>query len=216
MLVRPDIGLWVVADGAGGHASGEVASSMITTSLGALPTQLDAAELLSSIRRIIANTHKKLREEAARRSGNVVVASTFVGLVVRDQYFACLWAGDSRAYLLRDGLLQQITHDHSLVQELLDTGHLSPHEAESHPYANIITRAVGGNEETPELDKVIGKVQPGDRFLLCSDGLSKILDQKEIEILLAAPEGVPPTELLVHAALARNANDNVTAIVIEI
>lgn len=216
MLARPDLGLWAVADGAGGHASGEVASGMIVDALSRLPMHLSAGELLSGIRVTITQVHAALREEAARRGGNVMIASTFVGLMIRDRHFACLWAGDSRAYLLRHGQLQQITRDHSLVQELVDAGSLSLEEAERHPHANVITRAVGADDDELELDKVIGQIQPGDRFLLCSDGLSKTLSEQEIQGLLGAPEGVPPTELLIHAALAHRVNDNVTAVVVEV
>ncbi|MDE1882349.1 MAG: serine/threonine-protein phosphatase [Rhodospirillales bacterium] len=216
MLARPDIGLWVVADGAGGHDSGEVASGMIVEALSRLPATLGAGELLSGIRLTVSGVHAALREEAAKRGGNSMIASTFVGLMIRDKHFACLWAGDSRAYLLRQGQLQQITRDHSLVQELVDAGTLRPEDAERHPHANVITRAVGADDETLELDKVIGQIQPGDRFLLCSDGLSKTLSEQEIQGLLGVPDGVPPTELLIAAALARRVNDNVTAVVVEI
>jgi serine/threonine protein phosphatase Stp1 len=216
MLARPDAGLWAVADGAGGHAAGEVASGMIVDALQHLPASLGAGELLSGIRVTIAQVHAALREEAARRGGNVMIASTFVGLMIRDRHFACLWAGDSRAYLLRGGVLQQITRDHSLVQELVDAGSLRPEEAETHPHANVITRAVGADDDALELDKVIGQAQPGDRFLLCSDGLSKTLSEQEIQGLLGAPDGVPPTELLIAAALAHRVNDNVTAVVVEV
>ena len=216
MLARPDIGLWVVADGAGGHDSGEVASGMIVEALSRLPATLGAGELLSGIRLTVSGVHAALREEAAKRGGNSMIASTFVGLMIRDKHFACLWAGDSRAYLLRQGQLQQITRDHSLVQELVDAGTLRPEDAERHPHASVITRAVGADDETLELDKVIGQIQPGDRFLLCSDGLSKTLSEQEIQGLLGVPDGVPPTELLIAAALARRVNDNVTAVVVEV
>ncbi len=216
LLSRPDLGLWVVADGAGGHDSGELASGMIVEALDRLPPNLSASELISHIRLAIGGVHAALRAEAARRGGNAVIASTLVCLMIRGQHFACLWAGDSRAYVLRHGQLQQITRDHSLVQELVDGGTLSAEEAESHPHANVITRAVGADDDDLELDKVIGQVLPRDRFLLCSDGLSKTLSETEIANLLGAPEGMPPTELLIGAAIARNVNDNVTAIVVQI
>jgi protein phosphatase/serine/threonine-protein phosphatase Stp1 len=199
MLSRPDLGLWVVADGAGGHDSGEVASGMIVAELDRLPKHLSGAEVLSEVRLIMSQVHQNLRQEAA----------------ARDTHFACLWAGDSRAYLLRHGHLSQISRDHSLVQELVDSGNLAPEDAENHLHANIITRAVGADSETLELDKVIGQIEPGDRFLLCSDGLSKTLSDAEITSLLGAPDGVPPTELLIAAALAHRVNDNVTAVVVE-
>jgi protein phosphatase/serine/threonine-protein phosphatase Stp1 len=215
MLSRPDLGLWVVADGAGGHESGEVASGMIVAELDRLPRHLSGAEVLSEVRLTLARVHEALRVEAASRGGTAMIASTFVALILRDRHFACLWAGDSRAYLLRQGVLSQVSRDHSLVQELVDSGNLAPEDAEHHPHANVITRAVGADSEVLALDKVIGQIEPGDRFLLCSDGLSKTLSEAEIASLLGAPDGVPPTELLITAALAHRVNDNVTAVVVE-
>ncbi len=112
---RPDLGMWAVADGAGGHAAGEVASGMIADALQTIPTGLSAAQLLAQVRLEIEQTHLALREEAARRGPDVLVASTVVVMLARGDHFACLWAGDSRAYLLRDGMFRQITRDHSLV-----------------------------------------------------------------------------------------------------
>ncbi len=111
--------------------------------------------------------------------------------------------------------MSQISRDHSLVQELVDSGNLAAEDAEHHPHANVITRAVGADSDVLELDKVIGQTEPGDRFLLCSDGLCKTLSEAEITSLLGAPDGVPPTELLIAAALAHRVNDNVTAVVVE-
>jgi protein phosphatase/serine/threonine-protein phosphatase Stp1 len=216
MLSRPELGLWVVADGAGGHASGEVASGMIVAALNALPRSLNGAQVLSEVRLTLSRVHQSLRDEAASRGGDTMIASTFICLILRDHHFACLWAGDSRAYLLRHGELTQISRDHSLVQELVDAGNLAPEDAEHHPHANVITRAVGADSESLELDKVIGAAEPGDRFLLCSDGLSKTLTKEELASLLGAPDGVPPPELLVAAALAHRVTDNVTAVVIEV
>jgi serine/threonine-protein phosphatase Stp1 len=216
MLSRPDLGLWVVADGAGGHESGEVASGMIVAELDRLPRHLSGAELLSQVRLVMNQVHAALRAQAASRGPHAMIASTFVALILRDRHFACLWAGDSRAYLLRAGILSQVSRDHSLVQELVDAGNLAAEDAEHHPHAHVITRAVGADSETLELDKIIGQAEPGDRFLLCSDGLSKTLSDGEIAGLLAAPDGVPPTELLIAAALAHRVNDNVTAVVVEV
>jgi protein phosphatase/serine/threonine-protein phosphatase Stp1 len=206
----------VVADGAGGHDSGEVASGMIVAELDRLPRDLSGAEVLSEVRLTLSRVHAALRAEAASRGPHAMIASTFVALILRDRHFACLWAGDSRAYLLRHGVLTQISRDHSLVQELVDSGNLAPEDAERHPHANVITRAVGSDSDVLELDKVIGQAEPGDRFLLCSDGLSKTLSDAEISSLLAAPDGVPPPELLIAAALAHRVNDNVTAVVVEV
>jgi protein phosphatase/serine/threonine-protein phosphatase Stp1 len=211
---RPDLGLWAVADGAGGHEAGEVASRMIADALEAIPPGLSAAELLAQVRLRIAATHAALREQAASSGPRTMIASTVVILIARGEHYACLWAGDSRAYLLRQDSLLQVTRDHSLVQELVTAGAITEAEAEGHPRANVITRAVGADLDELELEKISARLLPGDRFLLCSDGLCKTLGTTEIAGILATPGG-GAADLLVAAALAHNVSDNVTAVVIE-
>ena len=215
LVDRPELGLWAVADGAGGHQAGEVASSMIAETLEAIPVGLVASEMLAQVRLRVGDAHISLCEEAARRGPHTVIASTVVVLIAHGEHFACLWAGDSRAYLLRAGEMRQITRDHSLVQELVEAGAIRAEDAEGHPHANVITRAVGADGESFELDKVSGRLLPGDRFLLCSDGLCKTLPEAELMALLSGPDGVPVTEVMIGAALARKVNDNVTAVVVE-
>lgn len=210
---RPALGLWAVADGAGGHDAGEVASGMIADALDDMPPGLSAGELLAEVRVRIDAVHAWLLAEAASRGPDSVIASTLVVLIAADSHFACLWAGDSRAYLLRDGVLQQVSRDHSLVQELVESGALRAEEAEHHPHANIITRAVGSPSADFELDKVSGPLLPGDRFLLCSDGLCKTLPDSALAGMLAAHDPAP-TETMIAAALARQVSDNVTAVVV--
>jgi serine/threonine protein phosphatase Stp1 len=212
---RPDLGLWAVADGAGGHDAGEVASGLIATALDSIPPELSAEETLTQVRMRMAATHAALRERAARQ-GHGMIASTVVVLIARHGHFACLWAGDSRAYLLRDGALARVTRDHSLVQELVDGGQITDAEAENHPRANVITRAVGAEADMVELDKVTDRLVDGDRFLLCSDGLSKELSDAEMLEILRVYDAEPAAERLVAAALVRNARDNVTAVVLEV
>jgi serine/threonine-protein phosphatase Stp1 len=211
---RPDLGIWAVADGAGGHQAGDVAAQLVTDVLDAVPSGLVATELLAEVRQRVAQAHESLRSEAARRGGETILATTIVALLVQDDHYACLWAGDSRAYLLRDGQLAQLSHDHSLVQELVDTGVITADEAYHHPRSNIITRAVGAAQGAVEIDKVSGPLQTGDRFLLCSDGLSKTLPRSDITRLLAT-EGSPAASLI-GAALEAGADDNVTAVTIEV
>jgi serine/threonine protein phosphatase Stp1 len=155
-----------------------------------------------------------LRDEAARRGPDVIVASTIVVMLARGEHFACLWAGDSRAYLLREGMFRQITRDHSLVQELLEAGAIGPDEVENHPRANVITRAVGADMDEFMLDKVSDRLLPGDRFLLCSDGLCKTLPENELATLLGSANGVS-LQALIDAALAAQVSDNVTAVAVE-
>lgn len=215
LVDRPDLGLWAVADGAGGHQAGEVASGMIADVLNMVPAGLAAGEMLAQVRLRISDVHAALCAEAASRGPHTVIASTIVVLIAAGTHFACLWAGDSRVYLLRAGVLRQITRDHSLVQELLEQGAIRPEDAEGHPHANVITRAVGAESDAFELDKVSGELLPGDRFLLCSDGLCKTLDDPALAQLLSVFDAGPASLAMVNAALARKVNDNVTAIVVE-
>lgn len=208
-LSRADLGIWAVADGAGGHANGAAASAAVVAALDDIPHALSAAELLAQVRLRLGAVHKRLMARAAAQEDTM--ASTVVVLIIRGEHFACLWAGDSRAYLLRNGALSQITQDHSLVQQMIDAGEIDAAEAELHPRRNVITRAVGGGDQELELQKVSGTIMAGDGFLLCSDGLSKILPASEVAERFAAGA---TAEHLVQAALARGASDNVTALVV--
>jgi len=212
---RPDLGLWAVADGAGGHQAGDVASRIIANALEAIPAGLDAAELLAEARLRLAGAHRLMQDEAARHGPDINLVSTIVVLLARDHHYACLWAGDSRAYLLRRGSLCQVTHDHSLVQQLLDSGAISPAEADHHPQRNIITRAVDSAADAVELDKVTDRLCAGDLFLLCSDGLFKTVAERNLPVLMAESCDAL-AERLVAAALEREADDNVTAVTVEV
>ena len=212
---RPDLGLWAVADGAGGHESGEVASAEVAAALQAVPPGLSAGQVLVEVRNRLDNTHLHLRASGAERGPGVMMATTVVVLLVRDDHFACLWAGDSRAYLLRGGALMRVTRDHSVVQDLVESGAISADEAEGHPHANFITRAVGADAELLDLEKRTGLLLPGDRLLLCSDGLCKTLPEAQMSHLLGIDEDAG-AERLVMAALAAGADDNVTAVTIEV
>lgn len=215
-LNRPDLGLWAVADGAGGHQAGDVAAAIIVELLGSIPADLAGQRMLAEVRERLHRAHRLLGQEAARRGAGALVASTVVVLLARNGHFACLWAGDSRAYLLRGGQFAQLTRDHSLVQQMVDAGSITEEEAASHPHANVITRAVGADAEVLELDKVTGTLLPRDRFLLCSDGLSKTLGDAGIATVLHKPPEITIAERLIGAALELRVNDNVTAITVEV
>jgi protein phosphatase/serine/threonine-protein phosphatase Stp1 len=210
LVDRPDLGLWAVADGVGGHARGDVAARMVVEALESIPPNLPAGEALAQVRQKIAAAHEALR--VSQDESHEISASTVVVLLARGEHYACLWAGDSRGYLLRDGRLEQLTRDHSLVQEMLEAGAITPDEADNHPSSNVITRAVGSEGEL-DLEKVSSRLLPGDRFLLCSDGLCKTVPVGVLAELLATPL---PSERLIDAALAHQARDNVTAVAVEI
>ena len=211
---RPDLGLWAVADGAGGHDGGEIASAEVAAALQSVPDNLSAGEVLVEVRDRLEAAHARLRALGAERGEGRLCASTVVIVLARGGHFACLWAGDSRAYLCRAGKFTQLTRDHSLVEELLASGAITAAEAERHPQGNVITRAIG-TDEALELDKRTGHLAPGDRFLLCSDGLSKTLPDPALAAMLAVDED-SAAERLVLAALAAQVTDNVTAVTVEV
>ncbi len=211
---RPDLGLWAVADGAGGHESGEVASAEVAGLLQTIGAGLSAAEMLVEVRSRLEAAHARLHAEASRHGTGAMVATTVVVLLARDDHFACLWAGDSRAYLLRDHTLTKITRDHSLVQALVESGTISEAEAIGHPQANVITRAVGADSDVLELEKRTGQLMAGDRLLLCSDGLSKTLPEEQLAELLSGDDATGAASL-VMAALTAQATDNITAVTID-
>jgi serine/threonine protein phosphatase Stp1 len=212
---RPELGLWAVADGAGGHQAGDVASAMIRDALDSIPSNLIADALLVEVHARLQDVHEALRREADERGANTLIASTVVVLLVYGSRYIGLWAGDSRIYLLRDAAICCLTEDHSHVQGLVNAGILAAEEAERHPQANVITRAVGAGEDPVVFDEIAGDVRPGDRFLLCSDGLSRTLTRQELAEYLLEDDGATPAEQLIRAAVVKQATDNVTAVVVE-
>lgn len=215
LVDRPEERIWAVADGAGGHEHGEVASGMLKVVL-ETPTVVAGADLVLQVRARVGSVHDELRRRAdteTEETGRpVIIASTVVVFLALGEHFACLWCGDSRAYLLRGSEMTQLSKDHSLVQELVDSGLVAAADAERHPHANVLTRVIGGPGPAPDLDKITGQAQPWDRFLLCSDGLFKALEAETIAPILAGPD---PAQSLIVAALAAKARDNITAVVIE-
>jgi serine/threonine protein phosphatase PrpC len=207
----PERGLWVVADGMGGHARGDRASSLVTSRLASLPPTDGAQDLLRAVQSALAACNRELHASAAREG---LSGCTVLVLLAVDGHFACLWAGDSRLYRLRAGGLEQLTRDHTLVQELVDRGELAPEAARVHPWRNRITRAVGIGDRL-DLEALQDRIEPGDRFLLCSDGLTGELEDGEIAPLLAAAPPEVAADRLLAEALERGARDNVTLVVVE-
>lgn len=209
------IGLWAVADGMGGHESGDYASQLIVDTLAATKPPESASALLHDVKHRLDQVHLALQSVAASRGEGAVIASTVVVLMAHGQHFACVWAGDSRAYRCRGRTLQLLTKDHSYVQTLIDQGLLQPERAATHPYANVVTRAVG-TEHGLDLDLVTGELAPNDRFLLCSDGLNRQVSDADIASVLATVTCEEAPEILIERALQFGARDNVTALVIDV
>lgn len=212
-LDRPEDGLWVVADGMGGHAAGDYVSSLIVDSLRRIVPAGSLQDYEAALRQGLAQVNDAVREETRQR-GVSMMGSTVVLLAVRADRGLCLLAGDSRLYRLRDGELSPVSRDHSYVQELQDSGLLSEAEARMHPRANIVTRAIGVQDQL-ELSAQQVQILPGDTWLLCSDGLTRTAEDHEIREVLGHADPYQVVRSLVHLGLTRGAPDNITAIVIK-
>ena len=213
ILVETGRGLWAVADGMGGHEAGEVASAAVVNALRDLrdSSSLDdfAAQAIESLRRVNGD----LIQLAHKIDSERTIGTTVVALAIDGDRFRCLWAGDSRAYWLRGGEIMRLSRDHSLVQDLVDAGMLKPEEAEGHENSNVITRAVGVREML-EVDSVSGDALEGDIFLLASDGLTRVVDDKEIADELNGGSLEQAAEKLLEKVMERGAPDNVSLIIV--
>ena len=215
----PQRGIFVVADGMGGHAAGEVASAMavqiITRELGARTTaSLDAAE--AALREAIRAANRAIFDRTLSESEKQGMGTTVSVLILLAGHYLIGQVGDSRIYRWRDGQLEQLTKDHSYVQEQVDAGYLTPAQARAHPYSNVITRCVGA---TPDLqaDTYRGELQAGDLFLVASDGLTGMVEDDRLHEIIASK--LSPGRLvdaLIHEANGHGGLDNITAIVVQV
>ena len=215
LLVRTERGLWAVADGMGGHDAGDVASAKVTESLLELPEADDLDQLVESAVAALKKVNRDLILLAGERATEKSIGSTVVGLAIADGQFRCFWAGDSRGYRIRDGHIVQLTRDHSLVQDLVDSGMLQPDEAVDHPNSNIITRAVGVADEL-RVDTVSGDVQRGDQFFLATDGVTRLVSDAELAVELSSSPPAFAARKLIETVLARGAPDNASLIITKV
>jgi type VI secretion system protein ImpM len=195
MLLRADLGLWAVADGVGGHEAAAEASQMVMDHLDQFLAPLSFGGAVDDLRELLAAANAALRARAATIADRAVVASTVVVLLAYGGHFCLLWSGDSRGYRLRDGKLECLTTDHALSK------------------GGAVTHAVGA-EASLFLDQVHGKLEPGDRFMLCSDGLIKALDDADIAAALEGTQVDPMAETMLQEALVAGARDNVTVVAV--
>lgn len=206
-------GIWAVADGMGGHAVGDFASRAIVQALSGLPAPDSLEHAVESARIAIQTVNQLLIEEAVRMQVRVI-GSTVVMLLACERQCSCLWAGDSRLYLFRDGHLKQLSRDHSQVERLKARGLITAEEARHHPAHNTITRAVGAAASI-DLERLTLEIGDGDIFLLCSDGLSNEVQDDQIAAVLAT--GNDPALLadtLLRQALDNGGRDNVSVVVV--
>lgn len=204
------LGLWLVADGMGGHEFGEVASALARD---AVVREVSAGRSLSDA---IRSADEDIIRQSRRRADSLPMGTTMVALRVQDNRFELAWVGDSRAYLW-NGQLRQLSSDHSYVQELIDQGAITPEQARSHPHRNVVTQALGVTDpESLKVETISGELRPGFQILLCSDGLTEEVDDATIGSTLAQTDlsAQECVDLLVSSALDGGGSDNVTVILL--
>lgn len=208
-LEAPEHGLWAVADGMGGHDAGDVAATMTVRALAALcqsPTPLDTDAISRALRYANADIHAHMAQRGLR--GGCTIAALWLS----QAHAHIFWAGDSRVYRSRNGHLERLTRDHSVVQQLLDAGALSAEQAARHPQTNVITRALGVDEGV-DIDLSTTDIRSGDRFLLCSDGITGELDDTQLAgFMREQPAEI--MKMIMTAALAAGGRDNLTLIMV--
>jgi len=214
VLALPEHDIWLVSDGMGGHQAGDFASRTVADAVAMIPVGLGPTARMHALRDAIQAAHNVIRTEAEVR-GAGVIGATVVALMMANGHFVGLWAGDSRIYRLRNGLIEMLTTDHSSVAEYVLAGQMTWDEAEQHPQSNAITRAVGVGEVL-DLDKVRGQAQSKDRFLVCSDGLTKYATFAMLQDVLSTTPIETVVERLVQIALAGGGADNISAIVVDV
>lgn len=214
VLDNPDWGLWAVADGMGGHDGGDIASKTVIDYLSRYAGAQSLAALVDTIENLILDANQTLFKRRIASSQGDVTGSTVAVLGVYQQFAIVLWAGDSRIYRLRHGQLSCLSEDHSIVRELVSAGHISEQEAEVHPSANVILRAIGG-DKTLYLDMDYTQIKNGDRFMICSDGLFKDVSEQTISAILGTQDVHDANQQLRAAALNAGGHDNISSVLID-
>lgn len=212
--------LLVVADGMGGHAHGELASALAVSALvdldERLPPDLDSVDLHIELAAAVDDAGTRLAEHAQKEPETQGMGTTVAGLFLEGDRLALVHVGDSRIYRLRAGELEQLTHDHTMVQQLVDDGQITPEEALIHPRRSVLMRALSTDHlAEPDLDYL--DLQPGDRYLLCSDGVTAVLfDTVVREVLVGVPEAQAAVDKLIELANEAGGPDNITCIVADV
>ncbi|MFC0675680.1 Stp1/IreP family PP2C-type Ser/Thr phosphatase [Brachybacterium hainanense] len=209
--------LLVVADGMGGHAGGDVASSVAIAHLTSLDSETPASDIVSSLETAILEANQAILRRARDEPQLAGLGTTVTALLRAEGRFALAHIGDSRAYLLRDGETAQVTKDHTFVQRLIDEGRLTEEEAERHPQRSVIMRVLGDVDSDPELDLSLRTARAGDRWMLCSDGLSGLVSLATIDATMQEIEDPGEcADALVQLALKGGGQDNITCIIADV
>ena len=233
-LVDKKLGLFVVCDGMGGHAAGEVASALAVKIFHEVvkreswmledyagekqgAEKVSRKQVLALLENAINQASSRVHEEAQKDAAKRGMGTTLVAIVILANQAFVVWVGDSRIYLLRDSVLEQLTEDHSVYNELLKRKKMAREEIEKLPQKNAITRAIGVYEHT-EPESLVVDLLAGDRFLLCSDGLSGYFEEdlEELSRLLGLKDGNLAAQELIASANERGGKDNITAVIVEV
>lgn len=207
-------GVWFVADGVGGHNAGDFASQSLVDSVSRFNPEQNLDDSVDTLEYIIHETNDMLVEKAASIDEAAVIGTTIALMVAHRSDAVLLWAGDSRIYRIRAREIEQLTHDHSLINEMIKNGEINPDDPDSYPESNKITRAIGFSKAV-QLDHRNISILPGDRYIMCSDGLTKYVDDEEI-LSTSLDETVDSTtQALLQKALDGGGTDNITIVTVE-
>ena len=211
----PANGLWLVADGMGGHDAGDLASQAIVDAMATVGRPTSANDLLNRVQDRLIIAHQRIKV-IARDRGVSIIGATVTALLTFDRYFAAVWSGDSRIYRIAggDGVIHQVTRDHNEVEEMIAQGILTPEEGRRWPGRNAITRAVGVHDDL-ELEIVHGEIAPDDVFVLCSDGLTLYARDDEIRTIASQEDPERAAAELIDLAMVRGGEDNITVVIVK-
>ncbi|NPV91397.1 MAG: Stp1/IreP family PP2C-type Ser/Thr phosphatase [Firmicutes bacterium] len=214
-LVKPERGFLAVADGMGGHQAGEVASQLAVATLDRVVQGVeDDPQPGLTLERAFLEANTEVWRQGQSNPDFYGMGTTLTAVLVGDKSLSAAHVGDSRLYLCREGKLRQLTSDHSVVEELLRSGVISPQAAVNHPFRHILTRALG-TEKSVNVDLIEETTMPGDRLMLCSDGLTNLVSDQELEKILGDPDHTPESSVdeLTELALKRGGHDNITVVI---
>ncbi len=218
-LINGELGFCLVADGLGGAAAGELASRIFSETAAQVfqsSTDLDEKGVLERVQNTFRLAHERILHHVQKNPSHKGMGCTAELMAISDQGFVVGHLGDSRTYRFRQARLKQLTQDHSLIQDHIDKGVLSPENARGHPLRNIIRRAVGISDNLA-LDLIRGRTYPEDQFLLCSDGLTDLVDDDQIhKILQSAADYHQKADQLIEMALSGGGNDNITVVLVDV
>ena len=213
LLVNAEQGIFAVSDGMGGHMRGDIAAQMVVDALADVNASADHRQMTEAVRQAIGKANTEICKEALARGVDATMGATVSVLAVSGNRYSCLWAGDSRIYLLRDQKLSRLTSDHSVTQDLIDRKLIKESQRNSHPQASVITRAIGISSAL-DIAVTSGEMLPGDRFLICSDGICGTLDDNEICQIMVESGEEREADDLVEAVINLGARDNLSFILV--